>query len=77
MKTAIIWNEIGIRYAIVGGDFRHFDQVYLNSDHPLADELDVNLGTSADVPLEFISKEVFLDAIKTGDADFVIACGWL
>lgn len=80
MKSAIIWNEIEtLRYAVVEGDWREFEGVYINacdSDQDVVDRLSALVyDETYKEALNFCTIDVFAEAIRNGAV--AVECGFL
>ena len=80
MKSAIIWNEIEtLRYAVVEGDWREFEGVYINACDSDQDKVDRLLALVYDETyrqtLNFCTIDVFAEAIRNGAV--AVECGFL
>jgi hypothetical protein len=79
MKSALIWHEDNVQLAIVDGDWRKYQGIFVNAadNDKLESELsDLVYDEAGDCVLKFITPEEFAKEVRAGAA--VVVCGfWL
>lgn len=79
MKSAVIWHEDEVQLALVDGDWRKYQGIFVNAadNDELENELsDLVYDENGDCMLKFITPEEFAEEVRAGAV--VVVCGfWL